>query len=126
MRRLAGPLQFSQKTKTIDCMLIPQFSIRWLLVLTAVCAGIFSIFRAASLGSTWATGVSIAIVSAVILLLVYAATFALVWLFSLVSLRPRMRGPEPGQSPFSPGTSAVSADNDAANKDIPAAPILLE
>ncbi|KKK87498.1 hypothetical protein LCGC14_2752650, partial [marine sediment metagenome] len=32
-------------------MLIPQFSIRWLLVVTAVCAGIFSIFGLAVGGS---------------------------------------------------------------------------
>ena len=102
-------------------MLIPQFSIRWLLALTVVCAGVFSIFRAAHLGSSWATGVSIAIGSAIVLLSVYAATFAMVWLFSLVSARPRRRKPEPGQSPFLQGTPAMADD-----KDVPVAAILLE
>jgi len=102
-------------------MLIPQFSIRWLLALTVVCAGVFSIFRAALLGSHWATGVSIAIGSTVVVLLVYAATFAMVWLFSLVSVRPRRRRPESGQSPFSQGTPVVADD-----KDVPVAAILLE
>ncbi|MEE8452286.1 MAG: hypothetical protein V3R99_10240 [Thermoguttaceae bacterium] len=106
-------------------MLIPQFSIRWLLALTVVCAGVFSILQAALGGSHWATGVSIAIGSAVVLLLAYAATFALVWLISLVSVRPRRRRPEPGQSPFSQGTPAMAADRDI-DKDIPATPILLE
>ena len=41
-------------------VLIPQFSIRWLLLVTAVCAGVFSIFGLAVRGSHWAAGVSIA------------------------------------------------------------------
>jgi len=106
-------------------MLIPQFTIRWLLVLTLICAGVFSIFRAAVLGSPWATGVSIGIVSAGILLLVYAATFAGVWLVSLVSGGRRRRGSKSGQSPFSQGTAMVGGNNDT-DKDTPAAAILLE
>ena len=107
-------------------MLIPQFSIRWLLAVTAVCAGIFSIFGLALRGSSWAAGVSIGIVSAVVLLLVYALTFAVVGLFSLLSFGSRRQtagraGTYQGDSPFSlPGVAPAS------DKDVPAAPILLE
>ena len=102
-------------------MLIPQFSIRWLLALTAVCAVIFSILGLAVGGSPWAAGVSIAIGSAVVLLLVHAVTFAIVWLFSLLSFRSRRQTAGPGQSPFSTPPTTPAGD-----KDVPAAPILLE
>jgi len=121
---LPGLLQFSQKNQTIDVMLIPQFSIRWLLGLTALCAGVFSIFRAAMHGSPWATGVSAAIFSAVVLMLAYAVTFAGVWFFSLLPIG-RQRA-APGQSPFSPGTPAAADDANAADNDAPAAPIIVD
>ena len=65
-------------------MLIPQFSIRWLLTLTAVSAVIFSIFGLAVRGSAWAAAVSIGIGSLVILALVYALLFGVVWVFSVI------------------------------------------
>jgi len=102
-------------------MLIPQFSIRWLLALTAVCAVIFSIFGMAMGGSPWAAGVSIAIGSAVVLLLVHAVTFAIVWLFSLIPFRSRRQTTGRGQSPFSQDPTTPPSD-----KDVPATPILLE
>jgi hypothetical protein len=82
-------------------MLIPQFSIRWLLGVTAVCAVIFSIFASALQGAGWALGISAAVLALVTAMLVYAAMFALLWLFSLLvpSLRRPRRG---GRSPFTP------------------------
>lgn len=79
-------------------MLIPQFSIRWLLGLTVVCAVIFSIVGLAVRGSRWAMGVSIGIGSLVLLMAVYAGMFFLVWVFSMLK---RRRGA--GRSPFSQG-----------------------
>jgi len=89
-------------------MLIPQFSIRWLLALTTVCGVIFSVFGLAVRGHYWAMGVSVGVVSLVVLMSIYAAMFAGVWIFSLLI------------SAFS-GRFAPSS-----NKDVPAAPVILE
>jgi hypothetical protein len=81
-------------------MLIPQFSIRWLLGLTVVCAVIFSIVGLAVRGSRWAMGMSIGIGSLVLLMAVYAGMFFLVWVASQYT---RRRGRGSGRSPFSQG-----------------------
>jgi hypothetical protein len=97
-------------------MLIPQFSLRWLLAFTAVCAVVFSIAGLAIRGHGWAIGVSVAVGALAVTMLVHAAVFGLVWLFSLISTG-RSRGSSPflpqGASPFRP-------------IEEPAAPILLE
>jgi len=109
-------------------MLIPQYSIRWMLMLTAVCAGVFSIFGLAVRGNMAALGVSLAVVALVLALLANAAMFALVWLFSVVTDPMRRRPSVAGQSPFTPGTrprpEAESAPVD--DKDVPTAPIITE
>jgi hypothetical protein len=92
-------------------MLIPQFSIRWLLAVTTVCAVVFSIVGLALKGSAWATAVSVGIGSLVILGLVSGALFAVVWAFSvasssLVPRRARSQGSpfRSRGSPFRPAT----------------------
>ena len=65
-------------------MLIPQFSLRWLFGLTAVMAVVFLIFSWARQGSVWAMGISAIILTLAVFMLVCAAQFAVVWLFSLV------------------------------------------
>ena len=105
-------------------VLIPQYSVRWLLAITTVCGVIFSIVALGLRGHTWATGVSIGILSLVVLAFVYALVFAVAWLFSLiVSLVGR--GPRgPGRSPFR--NLSVRGVDPVAGKDVPATPILLE
>ncbi len=89
-------------------MLIPQFSIRWLLGVTAVCAVFFSIVGLGVRGHAWAAAVSIGIGSLVILAVVYALLFALVWAFS-VTLSSLGRGRAgAGQSPFRPRIGPAS------------------
>ena len=79
-------------------MLIPRFTIRWLLGLTAVCSVFFLVLASALRGQFWATALSIAIASAVVAFLCYAAFFgvayALASLFGVVRMQPR------GGSPF--------------------------
>lgn len=71
-------------------MLIPQFTLRWLLGMTAVLAVVSLVMSWAMRGSPWAVGVSAALVGLVLVGLVYAAMFAAVWLFSLLDvIRPR-------------------------------------
>lgn len=67
--------------------LIPQYSIRSMLAVTAVCAVLFSVFGAAAAGRRWALGVSIGLGSLVLMMAVYAAMFAFVWAFSLLGRR---------------------------------------
>lgn len=75
-------------------LLIPQYSIRWLMAVTLVCAIVFSIFATARQeylagygedDSFWATGVSVAILSLVLVLVIHAMMFAAVWVFAQVT-----------------------------------------
>jgi len=81
-------------------MLIPQFSLRWLLAVTTVCAVIFSVMGLAVRGSHWAAAVSIAVGSLVVAAMVYALLFAMVWLFSVITSLPGRKSADSGQSPF--------------------------
>ncbi len=83
---------------TIVAMLVPQFTIRWLLALTAVLACVFSIVGLAVRGRGWAQGLSAGFVALVAGMVVYAALFALVWLAG--EILGRLRKPPPGGSPF--------------------------
>jgi len=117
-------------------MLIPQFTIRWLLMLTAAFAVICSIFALARYGDAWAagvrqtaTGVSLAIVSLGMLLLVHASVFALVWIFSVMPFPFRRGRTGSGQSPFLQTPTPPKAPQDVASADdvdTPAAPIILD
>lgn len=77
-------------------VLIPQFSLRWVLLATAVCGGLFLIAAQAKQGSAWAAALTMATVALVVVMLVHGVMFFLLWLFSL--LAPRwLTG---GDSPF--------------------------
>ena len=93
-------------------MLIPQYTIRWLLGLTTVCAVIFSIFAVAMRGSFLAAGVSMAIIALVVVILVHMVFFGLVWVFSAIFSRRSVNAARAGDSgrtgrdaghPHSPG-----------------------
>jgi len=81
-------------------MLIPQYTIRWLLGVMTVCAGLFSILALGVRGVVWAAAVSIALGSLVILMLLYALLFALIW--GVAMAVPRLGTPRAGRSPFRP------------------------
>ena len=78
-------------------MLIPQYTIRRLLGLTACFAVICSIVALGARGSTWAACVSVGMLAAAMLLTAYAALFAVVWIFALLGAvfvrRPELRSP---------------------------------
>jgi hypothetical protein len=81
-------------------MLIPQFSLRSILAVTAVC-GIVSLVGAAALhGAPWAGAVIISIAALAAILAVHGLMFFVVWLLSLVT--PGGRSVVAGRSPFAP------------------------
>ncbi|HUY31985.1 MAG TPA: hypothetical protein VMV69_04330 [Pirellulales bacterium] len=83
-------------------MLIPQFSLRWVLAVTAACA-VFSLILASALrGSPWAIALSVGVASLVVMLAFHGAVFFGVWLFSLLVPDRRAAGPG-GGSPFASG-----------------------
>jgi len=86
-------------------MLIPQFSLRWVLGITAAFGLLSLVLALARGGSNWAMGVTIAVASLALTMLIHGGMFFLVWLFSLVWPSSR-RGLQPiVQSPFQPGFS---------------------
>ena len=79
-------------------MLIPQFSLRWLLALTALCAGVSLILSFAFRGQTWAIGMAAALGSIVAMAVLYVTAFLSAWLITQVA-SGLYRRPQ-GQSPF--------------------------
>ncbi len=106
-------------------MIIPQYTIRWMLGLTAVCAVIFSIFAAAMRGNGPALGISFAIVSLVVVFLVHAGVFGAVWLFSVITGPFRQTAT---RSPFAVQSTAGEPEESKPvdDKDVPASPMILD
>jgi hypothetical protein len=73
-------------------MLLPRFTIRWILGFTLVCALALLIVRASINGSAWATGVSVAMGFVIITLLIHGLFFWLMWMASLI-FTPRQHTP---------------------------------
>ncbi len=63
-------------------MLLPRFTLRTILGILTLSAFVFLVAGMAYRGQTWAWGVTIAVICAVITLLVHAAWFCVVWLFA--------------------------------------------
>ena len=63
-------------------MLIPKFSVRWLLILTAVCAALSLIIAAAVKGRAWALAFSLGVGAVALTFLVYSATYSMSWLLA--------------------------------------------
>ncbi len=88
-------------------MLIPQYTIRRLLAITAGCAVAFSLFGMAVQGKPWAIGISVGIGVVAIAFLAQAGAFAAVWLFSVLTSPVRNRRGRAGRSPFAAHPFAV-------------------
>ena len=74
-------------------MLLPQFTIRTLLMVLTMCA-VVSVFAGIALrGQNWAWGVTIGLLSLVFTAVVHAAWFGIVWIFG--RMRPEARNNEP-------------------------------
>jgi membrane protein YdbS with pleckstrin-like domain len=75
----------------MNLMLIPQFSLRWLLATVTGFAFVFLIVSFAVRGNSWAAGISVGILGLFVALLVYGLVFFLVWLFAIASDAWRIR-----------------------------------
>jgi hypothetical protein len=98
-------------------ILIPQFSLRWMLGLTTACAFLFAVFGMAARGHAWAIAISIGFASVALMAVVYALLFACTALAASILTR---RAKDEGVSPFrtdpvaaSPAVRDASAPVDA-------------
>ena len=63
-------------------MLVPRFTVRTMLVVTALSAVFFLLVGTAFRGQNWAWGVAFGVLSVAVAALVHAACFGMVWLFA--------------------------------------------
>ncbi|NLE37728.1 MAG: hypothetical protein GX621_06860 [Pirellulaceae bacterium] len=73
--------------------LIPQYSIRWLLGLTTVCAVVFAIFGMAVRGHAWAICISVGLGTLVLMAMIHALFYG--GMLILASLGRGRRGTSP-------------------------------
>jgi uncharacterized membrane protein len=85
-------------------MVIPRFSIQWLMGLTAVCAVLSLIVSYAVRGDVWAVAATTALGSGLLLMLLYVVAFLIAWLVAQVENALRRRGAA-ADSPFQPGST---------------------
>ena len=87
--------------------LIPQYTIRQLLILTAGCAVVSLVGAQAVRGALWAMAMSIGVLAVAATLMVHAAFFGVVWLaYRLYERRERRmaRTRSPAQATAEPGS----------------------
>jgi hypothetical protein len=73
------------KVDPAQISLVPRFTIRTLLVILTVCAVIFVMIGTATRGQSWAWGVTIGILSVIIVAITHAAWFGIARLFLQMS-----------------------------------------
>jgi hypothetical protein len=81
-------------------MLIPRYSLRWLLGLTTFSAGVSLVLSYAIRGQAWAIGVAAGLWSLVAVALAYVAAFLIAWFIAQGMIATRTRGGAAGSSPF--------------------------
>lgn len=94
-------------------MIIPRFSLRWLLSLITVCAGLSFILSYAFRGHAWAIGLSVGLSSLVLVVALHAASFSAAWLLTQLGYVlsggsvPKHGG---GASPFAAPTQSADPE----------------
>jgi hypothetical protein len=89
-------------------MLIPRFSIRWLLGLTTFSAGVSLVLAYAVRGQPWAIGIVATLWAVVIIAVFYAAAFILAWLLNQFLATTYLKRRRAGDSPFAAASPAPS------------------
>lgn len=91
-------------------MIIPRFSLRWLLALITVCGGLSMILAYAVQNKPWAIGAVAGIAALAVIVALHAAAFSVAWLLTQFAYmafggaNPKAGG---GQSPFGTTLTAV-------------------
>ena len=101
-------------------MLLPRFSIRRLLLITAAFALLFLAITPALEGRPWAVGMAMMVLVTVVMVLLYMATFAAATLLGILlrSIEPRPTSPFAAQGPPAPA-SPFSAPTPPKPRDAP-------
>jgi hypothetical protein len=82
-------------------MLIPRFSLRWMLLATAVVAGLSLVLSQAVRGADWATALLAALCAVLAVFALYGWTFGFAWVLAWVGRRLRAKyRPPVARSPF--------------------------
>ena len=103
------PTPDETKADAAQQSLVPRFTIRTLLVMLTVCAVIFVMIGTATRGQYWAWGVTIGILSVIIVALTHAAWFGIAWLFLQMSQdKPQISESELRQVMASPPAESAS------------------
>ena len=63
-------------------MVLPRYSLRWLLGLTTVCAVVSLILASTVRGDAWAIGAAVGLGSLLLLFVLHAGAFSVAWLLS--------------------------------------------
>jgi uncharacterized membrane protein len=84
-------------------MVIPRFTLLWLLILVTACAGVSFVLSFAHQGHPWALGFLAGLAGLAGIFVLHAAAFSLAWIYT--QLGYILRGPAVvrGDSPFKPG-----------------------
>jgi len=99
-------------------MIIPRYSLRWLLALLTVCGGLSLVLSYAFQGQAWAVGFMVGLGSLAVVAALHALAFSVAWLLTQLSYVAKGSKPE-GQSPFG-GSGTPFATPQAADPEPPA------
>jgi len=101
-------------------MLIPRYSIRWLLGLTTISAAVSLVLSYAVRGHAWAIGITAGLWTLVAVGVLFVAAFLCAWLIDqAATARSSPRGsspfgPQSGDQPFAPVPSHQTTDTPPA------------
>ena len=89
-------------------MIIPRFSLRWLLALVTACAGLSLVLSYAIRGEPWAIGIAVGMGTLLSIFVLGAFMFCIDWLISQVLFSGK-RWRYQGESPFATAASEANA-----------------
>jgi hypothetical protein len=108
-------------------MLIPRFTLRWLLGLTTFCAAVSLVLSMAVRGQAWAIGVSAALFAMAVVAVLFVFAFLSAWLMAQAERSLFGGGSPEGGSPFADGkppespfgSKAMPSQGEAADSPSP-------
>ncbi|MCI0359443.1 MAG: hypothetical protein L0211_13280 [Planctomycetaceae bacterium] len=91
-------------------MIIPRYSLRWLLALLTVCGCLSLVLSYAFQGHAWAIGSILGLGSLIVVVALHAVAFSIAWLLTQFYYMAAGNSPSKssGQSPFASGGSPLA------------------